>query len=289
MNQPLSEQITKKSGSNLALALVLLPRERRAGMTALYAYCRQVDDIADEDTVPVAARAEELGRWREATRKACDGGDPGIPVIRELRPFIEEYRLPYRLFDDLITGVEMDLVTVRYPDYAALERYCYHVASVVGLLSIEIFGYRDPGCRKYADALGKALQLTNILRDVGNDAQRGRIYLPLEALQRFGVSESQILEGQGSEGFLGLAREVDARARGYYQAAREALPPGDAGSMISAELMGKVYWELLVRLRRQGYPVLSPKPLRLSRAQKIWMVLSAVVRWKIGLGVATYG
>jgi phytoene synthase len=289
VNSPVSDQITKKSGSNLALAFILLPPEKRAAMTALYAYCRQVDDIADEDSVPVESRAAELQRWREETRAACEGREPTLPVLRELRPFIELYRLPFRLFDELITGVEMDLVSVRYPDPAALEKYCYHVASVVGLLSIEIFGYRNPGCRAYADALGKALQLTNILRDVGNDAQRGRIYLPLSDLKDYGVTEEEVLQGRGSERFQALAREIDRRARACFAQARQLLPPEDRESMMTAELMGAVYWELLMKLEREGFPVLGPKPARLSRAHKIRMVLGSWCRWKLGLGVAAYG
>lgn len=289
MNPPVSDQITRKSGSNLALAFVLLPPEKRAAMSALYAYCRQVDDIADEDSVPVGRRAAELQRWRKETEEACAGREPTLPVLRELRPFIEKYRLPFRLFDELITGVEMDLVTVRYPDPASLEKYCYHVASVVGLLSIEIFEYTDPGCRLYADALGKALQLTNILRDVGNDAQRGRIYIPLSDLREYGVTEEEVLQGRGSDRFQALAREIDRRARGFFAQARQLLPERDRESMMTAELMGAVYWELLMKLEREGFPVLGPKPARLSRARKILMVLGSWCRWKLGFGVARYG
>jgi 15-cis-phytoene synthase len=289
VNPPVSDQITKKSGSNLALALVLLPKDRRAAMTALYAYCRQVDDIADEDSVPLERRAEVLRQWREETRKACEGEEPALPVIQELKPYIERYRLPFRLFDELIAGVEMDLVTVRYADQAMLDEYCYRVASVVGLLSIEIFGYKDPACRHYADALGKALQMTNILRDVGNDAQRGRIYVPLADLQKFGVTEEEVLQGRNSDRFIALAGEIDRRARAYFEKARRTLPPVDRDAMISAELMGAVYWQLLLKLERASFPVLAPKPLRLSRARKIGMVLSALIRWKLGLGVTTYG
>ncbi len=284
-----SEEITRKSGSNLALAFILLPPEKRAAMSVLYAYCRQVDDVADEDEVPVAERAAALQRWREDTRRACDGREPTIPVVRELAPVIARHRLPFALFDDLLAGVEMDLVTLRYPDLPSLERYCYHVASVVGLLSIEVFGYSDPGCRVYADALGKALQLTNILRDVGNDAQRGRIYLPQDALRAHGVSESDILQGRGSDGFLALARETAGHARRFFAMARAALPPADVRNMMTAELMAAVYGRLLVEIERQGFPVLNPRPLRLGRARKLLIILGAVLRWKLGLRPASHG
>jgi phytoene synthase len=284
-----SAEITRQSGSNLALAFILLPPEKRAAMSVLYAYCRQVDDVADEDDVPVARRAAELRRWREETRRACDGLSPSIPVVRELVPVIARHRLPFALFDDLLAGVEMDLVTVRYPDLASLERYCYHVASVVGLLSIEVFGYVDPGCRAYADALGKALQFTNILRDVGNDAQRGRIYLPQDALRAHGVAEADILDGRCSDGFLELARETAGHARRFFAAARAALPAADAGNMMTAELMAAVYGRLLVEIERRGFPVLDPRPIRLGRARKLLLILGTVLRWKLGLGPARHG
>lgn len=289
MSTEVSGEITRKSASNLALGFLLLPRERREAMVALYAFCRQVDDVADEDGIPVERRRAELARWREETRQACTGSTPTLPVLRELQPFIQRYGLEFRRFDELIRGVEMDLDTLRYPDPESLERYCYHVASVVGLLSIEIFGYRDPRCREYADALGKALQLTNILRDVGNDAARGRIYLPLSDLARHGVTEEDILGRRSSEGFRRLAAEMAARARGFYRKARSLLPPDHRSSMVAAELMGAVYWQLLRRIERTNFDVLSDVPLRLTKAHKIRLVLLAWCRVKTGLPVATYG
>lgn len=289
MNAPVSTEITRKSGSNLALAFVLLTPEKRAAMSALYAYCRQVDDIADEDSVPVSGRAMELGRWREETQAACRGDEVSLPVLRELQPYIEKHRLPFQLFDELLIGVEMDLVTTRHSDPASLETYCYHVASVVGLLSIEIFGYRDPACRRYADALGKALQLTNILRDVGNDAQRGRIYLPQSDLAAHGVTEAEILQGQGSERFQALARTVAGRARQFYAEARSTLPEEDRDSMMTAELMGAVYWRLLVELEKNRFPVLGPRPWRLSRLRKLGIVARTWIGWKAGMKRSPYG
>src|SRR5438270_6724188 len=201
-----SRTITRKSASNLALAFVLLPKAKRDGMSALYAFCREVDDVADDDSVPVEQRRAELARWRTDITRACIAREPPVfRVNQELQPFILEHELPYQLFDELIGGVEMDLDIKRYETYAGLEQYCYRVASVVGLLSIEIFGYRNPACRHYANYLGKALQLTNILRDVRADAERGRIYLPVDELRRCNVSEKEIFEFQYSERFHALA------------------------------------------------------------------------------------
>ena len=289
MSTGASQQISQRSGSNLALAFVVLPREKRSAMTALYAFCREVDDVADEESVPVEERRTRLAGWREDVRRACDGGRPVFPVNQELQPVIEQFRLPFGLFDELIKGVEMDLDQSRYPDEAALDAYCYRVASVVGLLSIEIFGYSDPRCRDYAEALGKALQLTNILRDVGNDAARGRIYISETELKRYGVSPDEILRREDSDRFRRLAASVAARARGYYATAKACLPEGERQSMVAAELMGSVYWKLLRKIEDTGFPVLADRPTRLNRLQKIWLILLAWFRVKTGIPFAAYG
>lgn len=289
MSTAVSDQITRKSASNLALAFILLPPRKRAAMSALYAFCREVDDIADEPGRTPEARRQELTRWRVDVRRACDGGGASLPVVRELQPFIAEFRLPYRLFDELIQGVEMDLEVDAYETQADLERYCYHVASVVGLLSIEIFGYRDPRIRVYADALGKALQLTNILRDVGGDARRGRVYLPTAELKRYGVTREEVLERRDSDRFRRLAAAMSDRARHWYRLARENLPTSERRSMVAAELMGAVYWQLLRRLEKDGFPVLQPEPVRLGKLEKRRLILLAWLRVKTGLPVARYG
>ncbi|MBN9693368.1 MAG: presqualene diphosphate synthase HpnD [Verrucomicrobia bacterium] len=289
MSTEVSDQITQKSASNLALAFIVLPPSRRAAMSALYAFCREVDDVADEESRPVAERQAALQLWRADVRRACEGQRPELAVNRELQPFIAEYRLPFALFDELILGVEMDLTQVRYPDYASLDGYCYRVASVVGLLSIEIFGYRHPGCRAYADAMGKALQYTNILRDVGNDAERGRVYLPEEELARHGVTCEDILGRRPSPGFTHVAEAFAQRTRAYYRQARAALPPEDRQSMVAAELMGTVYWKLFRRLERRRFPVLAPEPVRLTKPHKLGLLLLAWLRVKTGLPLAAYG
>jgi phytoene synthase len=284
-----SRTITRKSASNLALAFVLLPRPKRDGMSALYAFCREVDDVADEETVPVETRREQLAAWRTDIRLACDGAQPQFAVNQELQPFIQRHKLRFDLFDELLKGVEMDLDIKRYADYAELELYCYRVASVVGLLSIEIFGYQNPACREYAIYLGKALQLTNILRDVKSDAERGRIYLPLTELARHGVSPEEILQFQYSPRFLALASSVAARARHFYQQARLTLPPEDRRSMASAGLMGSVYWRLLRKLERRQFDVFGPKLVRLNKGQKILLVFRTWLWLASGTMAPAYG
>lgn len=258
-------------------------------MSALYAFCREVDDVADDESRPVGERRAALQSWRADVSRACDGLEPTFPVNRELRPVIARHGLPFRLFDELIQGVEMDLDQGRYETYAELERYCYRVASVVGLLSIEIFGYQDVGCREYADALGKALQFTNILRDVGNDARRGRVYLPEEELRRHGVTVADVLAGRRTAGFESLAVAFADRTRHYYALARSRLPAVDRQSMVAAELMGSVYWRLFRRLERRRFPVLDPDPVRLSKAHKLTVLLLAWIRVKTGIPLAGYG
>jgi phytoene synthase len=284
-----SRTITKKSASNLALAFILLPKPRRDAMSVLYAFCREVDDVADEDLAPVEKRREQLAAWREDVRQACENGNPQFAVNRELQPVIREFQLPFSLFDELIQGCEMDLQIKRYENYEQLELYCYRVASVVGLLSIGIFGYRNPASREYAIYLGKALQLTNILRDVRTDAERGRIYLPRSELARFNVSEQEILNFEYSERFRNLAESAAARAKKFYQLARETLPAEDRRAMVAAELMGSVYWRLLRKLERQQFNVFGPEPTRLSKGQKILLIFRSWCRFAVGATSPNYG
>jgi 15-cis-phytoene synthase len=284
-----SRAITRKSASNLALAFVLLPKSKRDGMAVLYAFCREVDDVADEDQRPVEQRRARLAEWREDAHRACQNESPQFQVNRELQPVIRQYRLPFEYFDELLKGVEMDLDKTRYENYEQLDLYCYRVASIVGLLSIEIFGYTQPGCRDYAVNLGKALQLTNILRDVRTDAERGRIYLPLSELTRFKVLPEEILRFEYSDRFRALAGSVAERARQFYRKARETLPPADRRSMVAAELMGTVYWRLLRKLERQRFDVFGPKPPRLGRGQKLLLIFRAWYRFAAGIMAPDYG
>ncbi len=284
-----SRTITRNSASNLALAFVLLPRAKRDGMSALYAFCREVDDVADDESVPVEDRRAQLTAWREDIRRACAGETPQFEVNRELQAFIRRHHLPFNLFDELLKGVEMDLDIKRYADYEELEKYCYRVASVVGLLSIEIFGYQDPACREYAVHLGKALQLTNILRDVRSDAERGRIYLPLSELDRFRVSPEEILRFEYSSRFHALAGSVAERARHFYRLARVTLPKVDRRAMVAAELMGSVYWKLLRKLESRQFDVLGPTPTRLNKGQKLLLILRTGLRVASGALTPNYG
>jgi phytoene synthase len=284
-----SHAITQKSASNLALAFILLPQPKRDAMSALYAFCREVDDVADEDSAPVEQRREQLAAWRQDIKLACDGQTPRFPTNRELQPVIRQFGLRFEFFDELIKGCEMDLVTLRYQDFEQLELYCYRVASAVGLLSIEIFGHQNPATRDYAIYLGKALQLTNILRDVKNDAARGRIYLPQTELEKHGVSEREILDSKYSDRYQALAGSVAQRAKNFYQLAQKTLPPEDRKSMVAAELMGSVYWQLLQKLERGKFNVFAAQPLKLSKPHKLALIFRSWLRFATGAHQSDYG
>lgn len=281
--------ITRKSASNLALAFVVLPRAKRDDMAALYAFCREVDDVADAESTPGEQRREQLADWRADVRRACENETPQFVVNQELRPVIAKYSLSFALFDELIKGCEMDLDIKRYENFEQLELYCYRVASVVGLLSIEIFGYQNPACRDYALCLGKALQFTNILRDVRTDAQRGRIYLPQSELKKINVSEDDILNFKYSDRFHALAVNVAGRAKNFYRLARQTLPAEDRRAMVAAELMGSVYWRLLQKLERENFNVFGARPMKLSRPRKLALIFQSWLRVAVGSTSSNYG
>jgi len=289
VSDALCQSITRRSASNLALAFVLLPPARRRAMAALYAFCREVDDVADDTAVSPAERRRALAAWREDLRRAVAGETPRLPVLRELQPHLVTYQLPFDLFNEILAGCEMDLEHTRYPDWPELDLYCHRVAAAVGLLSIRIFGCRHPHSADYAEALGRAFQLTNILRDVGEDAARGRIYLPQSELARHGVTEAEILEGRYSARFRALAESVAARAREYYARAAALLPADDRRALIAAELMGAVYWNLLRRLAARGFDVFTGPRARLSRAAKLYLTARTWWRLRVGPFRPNYG
>jgi len=261
-------EVTRQSSSNFYYAFMLLPAERRRALYAVYAFCRFVDDIADDGAA--AQPAVLLERWREELRKVFSGAVER-PVSRALAANVRRFNIPQRYFEEVIDGVEMDLTRKRYATFAELSLYCRRVASAVGLICIEIFGYRNSATRVYAERLGLAFQLTNILRDVREDAARDRIYLPLEDLERFGVTEKEILQSAYTPGFNQLMEFEAARARQFYQEAAAALAPEDKSSMVAAEGMRLIYSALLERISRSGYRVFDRR-LSVSAPRKLLLV-----------------
>jgi phytoene synthase len=261
-----SEEIARKSRSNLAFALACLPKERRRDMVSFYAYCRIVDDIADADDRPVEGRRGELARWRHAVRN--DGAGVEDPVLSEVVKLPQKYAFSPDWLVEVIDGCATDLDKIRYRDIEDLLGYCYKVASVVGLVSARIFGANCLECDAYAVDLGYAFQLTNIMRDVGQDAREtGRIYLPQDELARFGVSEDAILEGRREQGFTALMEHQYQRAQAYYAKARAALPAEAKGTMIAARMMDAIYSRILEQMHATGYQTLVRRE-RLSKLKK---------------------
>ena len=253
--------------------LVLPPRKRNA-IVAVWDFCRAVDDAVDEEEKAERA-AEALRAWRAELAACYNGARPGTTQAQALQPYLREFNLPRKPFDDLIDGVEMDLLHARYETFEGLAEYCRRVASAVGLICVEIFGYRNPGAREYAVNLGLALQLTNIVRDVAVDLTRGRIYLPEEDRRRFGVTEAHLRAGVVTAEVRALLAHECARAREYYRRAAASLPAEDARSLVAAEIMGAIYYEILRRIERRGYDVFSqrvrvPRPRRALIAARLF-------------------
>jgi phytoene synthase len=267
-------KITRASKSNLALAFVALGRERRNDITIFYAFCRVIDDIADSPEISVEEKAKQLGSWRRWIRES----GPDEPALaRDLRGLYAKYPIKPPMLDEIIDGVEMDLRNVRYETFEELRVYCYRVASAVGLVSIEIFGYRNAACRDYAIALGFALQVTNIIRDVGKDLDNGRVYLPQEDLGRFGYSEADLRARKYNEAFVQLMNFESERADGFFSEAAAVLPREDWRSMIAAEIMASVYHALLRRMKADRFRVFD-KEYRLSKIEKSGRVAGQLLR-----------
>jgi phytoene synthase len=268
--------------SNLALAFLVLPRDKRTDMNVFYTFCRLVDDIADSGELPPAEKTALLAAWRGAINPSPDNAAPVAgqpPLLRDqLEALIAKYRLPRAHFLDIIAGVEMDLSGRPYATFAELRVYCHRVASVVGLISIEIFGCREAGSRQYALDLGLALQLTNIIRDVGVDLDNGgRIYLPLEDLERFGYSAADLHARIYDARFRALLEFEAQRAQGFYESALRARPAWDRRALAAAEIMRVIYWRLLQRMRRGGFRVFGRR-YRLSKPHKLALVLGTYLR-----------
>ena len=271
----ISRQIASRSRSNLAFALSALPKQRREDMITFYAFCRVVDDLADDPFLPIEDKREALEEWRKGLMHGFANPDE---LQTELMHLPERYKISPALLTEIIDGVESDLKKVRYETFDDLLAYCYKVACVVGLVSIEVFGHQNPQCEKYAIELGYALQLTNIIRDVGEDARNdGRIYLPLEDLRRFGVTEQEILTGTYSPQFNELLRFQYERARSYFERAAALLPKEDRRSMISAEMMGRIYREILEKIARSGFAVLHQR-IGLSKLRKVAILVTYRLR-----------
>jgi phytoene synthase len=256
------------SGSSFYYSFLFLPAERRRAITALYAFCREVDDVVDEGIEPQVAAAK-LAWWRAEVANLF-AGKPQHPVTRALEPHRDKFGLSAARLNEIIDGMEMDLRQSRYLDWPGLEKYCYRVASVVGLLAAGIFGYRDERTLDYAKNLGIAFQLTNIIRDVGEDARKNRVYLPMEDLKRFNVPAADILQARESPAFHSLMAFEAERARGFYDSAMAALPADDRRAQRPGLIMAAIYRALLEEIQSDGFRVLTQRT-SLTPLRKFWI------------------
>ncbi len=268
-------QKTAQSGSSFYYSFLSLSPERRRAITAFYAFCREVDDIVDESTDSVIAK-QELDEWRREVDRLM-AHEPTHPVGKALLPHMETCSIRGEHLHALIDGMEMDLGTVRYPDFASLQRYCWHVASVVGLVSAGIFGVTRPETMQYAERLGLAFQLTNIIRDVGDDAKMGRIYLPADELRQFGVSEDDLFNARHSKNFEALMQFQAQRAQAIYEEAFALLPKEDRKAQLPGLIMAAIYRNLLDEIECTGFPVLK-KRVSLKTSKKLWLAWKAYLR-----------
>ena len=269
------QQKAAQSGSSFYYSFLFLPPERRRAITALYAFCREVDDTVDDCTDPMVAR-NKLMWWRKEVN-AMLAGTPSHPVTQALHPHIAAFCLDGKHLQAIIDGMEMDLDQTRYLDNSGLKRYCWHVAGVVGILSAGIFGATRPETLQYAERLGLAFQLTNIIRDVGEDARKGRIYLPVNELQQFNVTAADILNARHSDNFEQLMRFQAARARATYDEAFALLPQEDRRAQRPGLMMAAIYRTLLDEIERDGFHVLNQK-ISLTPIRKLWLAWKTYVR-----------
>jgi phytoene synthase len=266
------EQKAAASGSSFYYAFLFLPPDKRAAITAFYAFCREVDDVVD-DMVDPSVAATKLQWWRTEVAQAFDG-KPSHPVMQALMPLVATFSIESHHLLSVIDGCQMDLTQTRYLDYPGLQRYCHLVAGVVGEVAARIFGQTQAGTTAYAHALGQALQITNILRDVGEDARRGRIYLPMNDMQQFGVTAQDILTGRYSERFTALMRFQAERAQGLYDRALSLLPAADQRNQKPGLMMASIYRCLLSEIEKEDFAVLHQR-ISLTPLRKLWLA------WKV--------
>ena len=274
-----AKKIAKKSKSSFYYAFNLLPASQRDAMNTVYAFCRETDDIVDENDFTDSVRYENLAKWRTELENGLQGNS-SIPLLNNLAKTINQFSIPTKPFFDLIKGMEMDLQQTRYSTFDDLMEYCYRVASTVGLMSIEIFGYRNTSTREYAINLGYALQLTNIIRDVKKDASIGRIYLPLEDLKKFNYSEDELFSNVYNENFIALMSFEVNRAKEYFEKANRVLDISDRRSLFSARAMQHIYFNLLKKIEAKKFDVFSQN-IKVGKAEKVVIALGVWTKYNL--------
>ena len=275
----IAKEVSKNSRSSFYYAFNLLPTSKRDAMNTVYAFCRQTDDIVDEGLESKALKYEKLRKWRIELEKSLSGVSD-YPIINKLASTIKKFNIPLDPFFDLMRGMEMDLQRNRYLTFEDLRIYCYSVASTVGLMCIEIFGYKHPATRDFAINLGIAFQLTNILRDVKKDAQKGRIYLPLEDLHRFNYNEKDLMSGVYNSNFTQMMKYQVERARSYFDKATACLNKEDKKAMFAARAMQHIYSRMLQKIVDANYDVYR-KQIKISRFKKVGISLGVWAKYSL--------
>jgi len=270
-----TQQKAAASGSSFYYSFVFLPAEKRRAITALYAFCREVDDVVDE-VADIGVARTKLAWWRTEVANLF-AGHPQHPVTKALAPFTATHGVDAARLNEIIDGMEMDLVYHRYPDFDSLGLYCHRAAGVVGQLSASIFGYANPSTLEYAEALGIAFQLTNIIRDVGEDARRDRVYIPQDELARFGLTADDILARRGGADFLRLMGFQAQRAQSHYDLAFSKLAPEDRANQRAGLIMAAIYRTLLGEIERDGFRVLDRR-VTLTPVRKLWIAWKTWVK-----------
>ncbi len=273
------KQITKKSKTNFLYSFSLLPKDKNDAINIVYAFCRKTDDIVDEETHTVEQKRVILKHWEEEFSKSLSGKS-NHPLFTNLNWAIKKFNIPHEPFYDLIKGMEMDLDITRYDNFDLLYKYCYRAAATVGLMCIEIFGYKNQSTKDFAVNLGIALQLTNILRDVKKDAEKGRIYLPQEDLKMFGYSEEELLGSVYNNKFIKLMEFEATRAGMFYERANSYLTKEDKGLMFSARIMGHIYYDILKQIKKKNYNVFA-NTVKVSKMKKLFYTFGVYFKYRL--------
>ena len=272
-------EITQNSKTNFLYSFSLLPKEKYEAINTVYAFCRHTDDIVDNETESTELRYQKIREWRDEFERSLTGKSK-YSLLNQVNRIIKNFNIPVEPFFELIKGMEADLQVSRYKDFETLYQYCFRAAATVGLMCIEIFGYKTENAKQYAVNLGIALQLTNILRDIKFDAMNGRIYLPAEDLKRFGYSEDDLLNYRYNESFIELMKFECKRAREYFEKANDCFVKEDRKLLFPARIMQKIYFNILEKIEKMNYNVFKKKA-KVSKLKKIYYTLGVFVKYKL--------
>lgn len=272
-------EITQSSKTNFLYSFSLLPKDKFEAINTVYAFCRQTDDIVDNEMDTTELKFKKIREWKNEFEKALKGSS-SYALLNQVTKIIRNFNIPVEPFFELIKGMEADLQVSRYKDFNTLYQYCFRAAATVGLMCIEIFGYKTESAKQYAVNLGIALQLTNILRDVKFDALNGRIYLPEEDMKKFGYTEDDLMNFRYNESFVELMKYECKRAREYFEKANDAFAKEDRKQLFPARIMQKIYFNILEKIEKMNYNVFSRKA-KVSKLKKLYYTFGVYVKYKL--------